>query len=407
MARTRTARLYPTDSERERAYLVGVELRGANGRRSWSSMEELALLARTAGADVAGMTVQRLDRPNPAHYIGRGKLEELVAERERLGYSIVIFDDELTPSQQRTLEKALKVKVLDRTALILDIFAMRARTREGRLQVDLAQSEYLLPRLAGQWSHLERLGGRSGAPGAIGVRGPGETQLETDRRLVRNKIARLKAEIERVRRHRALYRRRRARTGVPVVALVGYTNAGKSTLMRALTSADVLVEDQLFATLDPVTRRMTLPSGAHALLTDTVGFIQKLPTQLVAAFRATLEELADADMLLHVVDITHPDAAERSQTVDDTLADLGLAGKPRVVALNKIDRLVDREGRPVEGPEELGDLAADLQRRFPNAVLISAERRWGLNTLIARVEETLVSAAASPAGFGQERWAAS
>ncbi len=180
---------------------------------------------------------------------------------------------------------------------------MRARTREGRLQVELAQSEYLLPRLAGQWSHLERLGGRSGAPGAIGVRGPGETQIETDRRLVRTRIARLKADIEGVRRHRALYRRRRARTGVPVIALVGYTNAGKSTLMRTLTAADVLVEDQLFATLDPVTRRMALPSGAAALLTDTVGFIHKLPAQLVAAFRATLEELADADVLLHVVDI--------------------------------------------------------------------------------------------------------
>jgi GTP-binding protein HflX len=408
MAKTRTARLYPTDSERERAYLVGVETRVANGRRSWASMEELALLARTAGAEVAGMTVQRLERPNPAHYIGKGKLEELVAERERVGYSMVIFDDELSPSQQRTLEQALKVKVLDRTALILDIFAMRARTREGRLQVDLAQSQYLLPRLAGQWSHLERLGGRSGAPGAIGVRGPGETQLETDRRLVRNKIARLKAELERVRRHRALYRRRRARTGVPAVALVGYTNAGKSTLMRALTSAEVLIEDQLFATLDPVTRRMTLPSGAHALLTDTVGFIQNLPTQLVAAFRATLEELADADVLLHVIDITHPDAAEQSQTVDDTLADLGLAEKPRVLALNKIDRLVDREGRPVEGPGALGDLEAELRQRFPNAVLISAERGWGLDALAARIEETLAShTSALPATPAGERWAAS
>ncbi|HXF50715.1 MAG TPA: GTPase HflX [Dehalococcoidia bacterium] len=407
MAKTRTARLHPTDSERERAYLVGVELRGANGRRSWSSMEELALLARTAGADVAGMTVQRLEHPNPAHYIGKGKLQQIAAERERLGYSMVIFDDELTPSQQRTLENALKVKVLDRTALILDIFAMRARTREGRLQVELAQSEYLLPRLAGQWSHLERLGGRSGAPGAIGVRGPGETQLETDRRLVRNKIARLKAELERVRRHRALYRRRRARTGVPVVALVGYTNAGKSTLMRALTSADVLVEDQLFATLDPVTRRMTLPSGSYVLLTDTVGFIQKLPTQLVAAFRATLEELADADVLLHVVDITHPDAAEQSQTVDDTLAELGLSEKPRVVALNKIDRLVDHEGRPVEGPDALGDLAADLRARFPQAVLISAERGWGLDALAQSIEETLARAAPVVPVATRERWAVS
>lgn len=389
--------VYPTAVEAERAYLVGVELRGGNGRRSLASIEELALLARTAGASVVGTTVQRLDRTNPAHYIGKGKLEEIVAERERSDYTMVIFDDELTPSQQRTLERALKVKVLDRTALILDIFAMRARTREGRLQVDLAQSEYLLPRLAGQWSHLERLGGRSGAPGAIGVRGPGETQLETDRRLVRKKIARLKAEIERVRKHRALYRRRRARAGIPVVALVGYTNAGKSTLMRALTSADVLVEDQLFATLDPVTRRMILPSGAQALVTDTVGFIQKLPTQLVAAFRATLEELADADLLVHVVDLTHPDADRQSQTVDDTLAELGLGARPRVTALNKVDRLA--------GPEDLERVARSLRDRFPGAVLISAERRWGLDELASRIEETMLVAKPGAAAH-EERWVA-
>lgn len=389
--------VYPTAVEAERAYLVGVELRGGNGRRSLASIEELALLARTAGASVVGTTVQRLDRTNPAHYIGKGKLEEIVAERERSDYTMVVFDDELTPSQQRTLERALKVKVLDRTALILDIFAMRARTREGRLQVDLAQSEYLLPRLAGQWSHLERLGGRSGAPGAIGVRGPGETQLETDRRLVRKKIARLKAEIERVRKHRALYRRRRARAGIPVVALVGYTNAGKSTLMRALTSADVLVEDQLFATLDPVTRRMILPSGAQALVTDTVGFIQKLPTQLVAAFRATLEELADADLLVHVVDLTHPDADRQSQTVDDTLAELGLGARPRVTALNKVDRLA--------GPEDLERVARSLRDRFPGAVLISAERRWGLDELASRIEETMLVAKPGAAAH-EERWVA-
>lgn len=389
--------VYPTAVEAERAYLVGVELRGGNGRRSLASIEELALLARTAGASVVGTTVQRLDRTNPAHYIGKGKLEEIVAERERSDYTMVIFDDELSPSQQRTLERALKVKVLDRTALILDIFAMRARTREGRLQVDLAQSEYLLPRLAGQWSHLERLGGRSGAPGAIGVRGPGETQLETDRRLVRKKIARLKAEIERVRKHRALYRRRRARAGIPVVALVGYTNAGKSTLMRALTSADVLVEDQLFATLDPVTRRMILPSGAQALVTDTVGFIQKLPTQLVAAFRATLEELADADLLVHVVDLTHPDADRQSQTVDDTLAELGLGARPRVTALNKVDRLA--------GPEDLERVARSLRDRFPGAVLISAERRWGLDELASRIEETMLVLKPGAAAH-EERWVA-
>ncbi len=337
---------------------------------------------------MVGRAVQRLRTPNPTSYIGRGKLAEVVALRERTGYTLVVFDDELTPSQQRNLEHALKVKVLDRTALILDIFAMRARTREGRLQVDLAQSEYLLPRLAGQWSHLERLGG-SGRQGAIGVRGPGETQLETDRRLVRNKIARLKDEIERVRRQRSLYRRRRARAGVPVVALVGYTNAGKSTLMRALTRADVRVEDRLFATLDPVTRRLRLPSGGAALLSDTVGFIQKLPTQLVAAFRATLEELEEADLLLHVVDITHPDAAAQSQAVDDTLAELGLLNRPRVTALNKIDRLITLEGEPIPSLEALRDIQPSLAAERPDAVLISAARGWGLDTLLARIDAAL------------------
>jgi GTP-binding protein HflX len=350
----------------------------------------LRQLVRTAGADVAGDLVQKLDSPNPAHYIGPGKLDEIKHRRSSDGYTMVVFDDDLSPSQQRNLERALDVKVLDRTALILDIFAMRARTREGRLQVELAQSEYLLPRLAGQWRHLERLG-RSGAPGAIGVRGPGETQLETDRRLARNKITRLKREIEGVRRQRALYRRHRARSGVPVVALVGYTNAGKSTLMRALTQADVLVENKLFATLDPTTRRVHLPGGRDVLLTDTVGFIQKLPTQLVAAFQATLEELADADLLLHVVDITHPDAAQQSETVDQTLAELGIAEKPRVTALNKVDQLVGRDGTPVANLSDLEDFDLGLAFHRPDAVLISAERRWGLDELLRRVEAALAA----------------
>src|SRR5207253_6657730 len=289
----------------------------------------------TAGAEVVGRAVQRLGSPNSAHYIGKGKLEEVIAERQATDYTMVVFDDELSPSQQRNLENALGVKVLDRTALIIDIFASRARTREARLQVELAQCQYLLPRLAGQWSHLERLEGR------IGTRGPGETQLETDRRLVRNKISRLKREIERMRSQRALHRRQRANQGIPVVSLVGYTNAGKSTLMRALSGAEVLVQDRLFATLDPVTRRIRLPLGGFALLTDTVGFIQKLPTQLVAAFRATLEELEEATLLLHVVDITHPDAEEQVHTVEATLKELGLADRPRVTALNKVDLLVD------------------------------------------------------------------
>jgi GTP-binding protein HflX len=253
--------------------------------------------------------------------------------------------------------------------------------------VELAQTQYLLPRLAGQWSHLERL------EGAIGTRGPGETQLETDRRLVRLKIGRLKKQIEDVRRHRALHRRRRARQGVPVVSLVGYTNAGKSTLMHALSGADVFVEDLLFATLDPVTRRITLPAGGRALLTDTVGFIQKLPTHLVAAFRATLEEVAEADLLLHVVDITHPDAGVQSQTVEDTLADLGLADKPRITALNKVDLLTREDGAPVQDLRDLEQLEVSLSFRSPDVYLTSALKKWGLDELLARIEGTLMAAA--------------
>jgi GTP-binding protein HflX len=385
--------LHSTAEEPEKAYLVGVQrTSGRDGWRGESSLEELALLARTAGAEVVGSTLQRLDAPSPATYVGKGKVDEIKARRGADGYTMVILDDELSPSQQSHLEDAFGVKVLDRTALILDIFAMRARTREGRLQVDLAQSEYLLPRLKGQWSHLERLGGRSGSPGAIGVRGPGETQIETDRRLVRKKITKLKEEIERVRQQRSLYRRRRQREGVPVIALVGYTNAGKSTLMRTLTrDADVFVQNQLFATLDPLTRKIYLDELHPALLTDTVGFIQKLPTQLVAAFRATLEELADAAVLLHVVDITHPDAAHQSQTVEETLRDLGLADKPRVTALNKVDQIPDADGRPAQSLTELESFQGALAANVPGAVLISAEKRWGIDLLKQRLIEVLAA----------------
>ncbi len=389
--------LYQTAEPQERAFLVAAEMKGrTDGWTSDSSLEELALLADTAGARVVGRAAQRLERPSPATYIGKGKVEEIASQRMSLGYSVVIFDDELTPSQQRNLESLLKVKVLDRTALILDIFAQHARTREGRLQVELAQHEYILPRLRGQWSHLERLEGR------IGTRGPGETQLETDRRLIREKIRGLKRQIEEVRRQRALYRRRRARQGVPVVSLVGYTNAGKSTLMRALSGAEVLVEEKLFATLDPVTRRVRLPSGGTALLTDTVGFIQKLPTQLVAAFRATLEELAEAGLLLHVVDITHPNAAEQSQTVEETLAELGLVGRPRVTVLNKVDLLRRQDGRPIEGLEGFREFEPSLRSWRPDAVLASAAKGWGLREVLERVEEALAGApvaAAEPVAY--------
>jgi GTP-binding protein HflX len=384
--------LHSTADEAERAYLVGVQR--TNDRDRWrgeSSLAELALLAKTAGAEVVGSSLQRLDSPNPATYAGKGKLDEIRALCAAPGGpTMVIFDDELSPSQQANLEDALKVKVLDRATLILDIFAMRARTREGRLQVELAQTEYLLPRLKGQWSHLERLSGNSGAPGAIGVRGPGETQIETDRRLARKRILKLKEQIEDVRNQRSLYRRRREREGVPVIALVGYTNAGKSTLMRALTrDGDVFVQDQLFATLDPLTRKIYLDAAHPALLTDTVGFIQKLPTQLVAAFRATLEELTDATVLLHVVDITHPDAAHQSQTVENTLRDLKLGDKPRITVLNKIDQLPDADGKPVTSLAELASFQDSLTANIPGGVLISAEKRWGIDLLKQRLVGTL------------------
>jgi GTP-binding protein HflX len=287
---------------------------------------------------------------------------------------VVIFNDELKPRQQRNLEEALNIKVIDRTALILDIFARRAQTREGQLQVELAQHQYLLPRLAGQWSHLERLGG------GIGTRGPGESQLETDRRLIRKRIQRLQSQIEAVRRHRALYRRKRRDSRIPVIALVGYTNAGKSTLLNALSRADVLVEDRLFSTLDPVTRRLALPDGKQVLLTDTVGFIHKLPPSIVAAFRATLEELTEADLLVHVVDITHNDAAEQFQTVLEILAELGLADKPQLTVLNKMDKVAGNQ-------EEMNGLALATVVKPPddNTLAISALKGWGQDKLLARI----------------------
>ncbi|HEU5087689.1 MAG TPA: GTPase HflX, partial [Roseiflexaceae bacterium] len=291
-------RLHETKAPRERAFLVGTELTG--GRSTWSaadSLRELALLADTAGLDVLGSMSQRLKQPSPRFFIGPGKVEELAALKDELQYDVVIFDDELTPSQTRNLEGALKTQVLDRTGLILDIFATHARTHEGRIQVELAQYKYLLPRLRRQWLHLERQAGSGGtaAGGVVGLRGPGETQLELDRRMIGQRIALLERQIEEVHKHRELYRERRRRSGIPVVALVGYTNAGKSSLLNALAGADVRAEDRLFATLDPTTRQVTLPAGRQILLTDTVGFIQKLPTQLVVAFRATLEEIAEAD----------------------------------------------------------------------------------------------------------------
>ncbi|MGD0352533.1 MAG: GTPase HflX [Dehalococcoidia bacterium] len=364
-----------TRIETEKAFLVGVDSKAsADGWSIGSSLEELSYLAKTAGAEVVGRLVQKLERPSPTYYLGKGKLDELIKAREHCSYSVVIFNDELKPRQQRNLEETLEVKVIDRTALILDIFARRAQTREGQLQVELAQHQYLLPRLAGQWSHLERLGG------GIGTRGPGESQLETDRRLIRKRIQRLQSQIEAVRRHRALYRQKRRQNRIPVIALVGYTNAGKSTLLNALSRADVLVEDRLFSTLDPVTRRLALPDGKQVLLTDTVGFIHRLPPLIVAAFRATLEELTEADLLIHVVDITHSDAAEQFQTVLDILAELGLADKPQLTVLNKMDKVSGNQ-------EEMNGLALATVVKPPddNTLAISALKGWGLDKLLDRI----------------------
>jgi GTP-binding protein HflX len=344
------------------------------------SLAELAALASTAGAEVIGSLSQRLPTPTVNLYLGKGRANELAQMCRERDIDLVIADDEITPSQQRNLEELTSARVIDRTALILDIFAQHARTREGQLQVELAQLEYRLPRLAGHGKALSRVGGGSrgamgGAGGAIGVRGPGETKLEQDRRRIRARIAELRRDLEAVRESRATQRRQRARQGAPVVAVVGYTNAGKSTLFNALTAANALTENKLFATLDPTTRRITLPRHQEILLTDTVGFIQKLPTTLVAAFRATLEEVVEADVLLEVVDVTHENAIEQSQTVSDVLAELGAAEKPRVTALNKIDLLAD--------PQQVDTTL------YPNAEPVSATERIHLDALLERVGEVL------------------
>ncbi len=346
-----------------------------------------------------GQTYQRVQEIDPATFIGSGKVEEIASMVEDLRADLVIFDDELSPRHQRELEKAFgdDVQVLDRTALILDIFAQHAHTREGALQVELAQYEYRLPRLTRRWTHLARQAGGGSARGGsagVGLRGPGETQLEVDRREISKRITHLKREIEEVRAHRQRYRAKRRRAALPVVAIVGYTNAGKSTLLNALAGAHVYTADQLFATLDPTTRRVRLPAGRMALFTDTVGFIQKLPTALVAAFRATLEEIGEADLLLHVLDVTHSNAIEQGRAVEETLAELGAADKPVVTALNKIDALKERPAptglKPGTGGPGVGEpLLEMLMARFPNAVPISAEKRTNLAALLARIEYVL------------------
>ena len=362
--------------------MVGAELKSGRPLLPVEhSLEELKRLADTAGIDVAGQTIQRFDRPHSATFIGPGKIEEIKILIEELNAGVIIFDDELSPRHQRELEKIFgeEIKVIDRTALILDIFALHAHTREGKLQVELAQLEYRVPRLTRMWTHLARqAGGRAGgSSGGVGLRGPGETQLETDRREIGRRISHIKKQLDTVRAHRERHRAKRQQTELQVAAIVGYTNAGKSTLLNQISTANVLSADMLFATLDPTTRKVVVPGGREVLFTDTVGFIQKLPTQIVAAFRATLEEIIDANLLLHVVDATHPDAIAQIEAVEDTLAELEVDHLPRVVALNKADMLPDGYN-PIEA----------LGIKDPAAV-VSAQTGQGIDDLLVIVEATM------------------
>ena len=381
---------------------MAVEVKGRD--QLWTlddTLGELRHLTESAGAEVVATVQQRSDRLTPT-YIGKGKLEELHELIEEKSASVVIFDDELTPTQQRNLEAVIsprtftrngeqtEVKVIDRTALILDVFGRHASTYEGKLQVELAQHEYLLPRLAGQWSHLERLGG------GIGTRGPGETQIETDRRLVRRRLQKIKSELDGVRRRRTLHMDRRKKSAIPMATLVGYTNAGKSTLFNALVQTGSegdasRAANQLFSTLDPVTRRIRLPSGAPLLLSDTVGFIQKLSPNVIAAFRATLDELDRADVLLHVIDVSHPKAPEQTEVVEETLEELGLGDRPRLLVINKMDLLADlpdSAGGLAEVPEI--SLGAGWEKDAADGVLVSAEKGWNLDHLLSEIENQLV-----------------
>lgn len=375
-----------TEEKIEKAILVGVRITSEThqGLSLDESLQELAMLAETAGIEVVGEITQNLSRPNSRTYIGKGKLDELKLFAEELDADIVIFDDELSPRHQRELEKEItqKIKVLDRTALILDIFAQHADTREGMLQVELAQYKYRLPRLTRAWTHLARqaggAAGRSGSVGGVGLRGPGETQLEVDRREINKRIVKLDDEIEKVRQHRNRHRQQRRKTNIPVVALVGYTNSGKSTLLNALTDANIYVADQLFATLDPTTRQLELPSGETVLLSDTVGFIQKLPTDLIAAFRATLEEIAEADLLLHLIDGSHENAANQKKTVLETLEELGNGEIPILTIYNKIDLLDER------------DLEELKENTDPDSLFISAKERLGFEALAEGIASGIV-----------------
>jgi GTP-binding protein HflX len=359
----------------EKAFLVAVDTGAEPGWTAADSLAELAALADTAGADVVGAEWQNRRHVDPNWYVGRGKAEELLSARSETGFDVLVADDELSPGQQRQLETLLRVKVIDRSRLILDIFALHARTHEGRLQVELAQLEYQLPRLTRLWTHLSRTGG------GIGTRGPGETQLETDRRVIRERIKKLKERVEAIRRHRETAARGRDRRLIPTVGIVGYTNAGKSTMLNALVgSEEAVAEDRLFATLDPTSRQIRLGEGQAAIVTDTVGFIHKLPHQLVDAFRATLEEVNRADILLEVVDASDPHFEEHRATVQTVLDELGAGSKPRLVAFNKADLL---------GPEARDESAPG--RTIGGAVLVSALTGYGLDALRAELAALLGS----------------
>ena len=350
-----------------RVFLVGAELKSRAAANIRESLAELAELATTAGAAILGEAVQKMDSPAPATFIGKGKAEELAGYCKENEVDTVIFDDELTPAQTRNLEKIFGCKIMDRTALILEIFGQRARTREGKLQIEHAQLKYLLPRLTRYWSHLSR---QRGSTGSIG--GEGESQLEADRRKISERIDRIERDLDSVRRQRETQRAGRQRSNWPLASIVGYTNAGKSTLLNQLTGAAVLAEDKLFATLDPTTRRLRLPTNQNVLLTDTVGFIKKLPHGLVEAFKATLEEVVQADLLLHVVDISHPQAEEQIEAVNLVLAEIGAAAKPTLMVFNKIDRLT-------------GSVSAVMREKYPHAVSISAKTGEGVTPLLAEI----------------------
>ena len=358
----------------ERAIIVGMEYGGGASIIGWSaedSLEELKQLADTAGAEVVARFLQKRPKPDPAFFIGRGKVQELALYVQQENVDLCIFDDELSPAQQRNIEQAMGVRVLDRTALILDIFAQRAHTNEGKLQVELAQLQYTLPRIMGKGLSLSRLGG------GIGTRGPGETKLEVDRRRIRDRIAYIKGCISKVKNVRTLQRSGRAKASVPTVSLVGYTNAGKSTLLNTLTNSDISAQDQLFATLDPTTRQLDLPNKQQAILTDTVGFIQRLPHQLVAAFQSTLEEVVEADVLLHVIDVSHELYKEQAAAVYQVLDELGAKDKTIITVYNKIDKL----------PPDSG-LAERLSKE-ENSICISAKARYNLDGLLALIAENL------------------